>query len=219
MSAAPRQSPGKTEILAAAAQAFAEHGYHGMSMRDLARATHRSPATLYNYVDSKEDLLYLIQRDAFEELIAAAKTALEGSTDALDRLHRFVQSHVSFFANRAHLLRVLIHEASALPQARRAEIRALKEDYFRMGQDIVRAVMRTRASGEPGALDVERNAYCLFGMLNWTYGWYEPTRHGDAQELARIIEHAALDGVVVPSGSETMHKRDRRLDTATGGVR
>ena len=52
-----RHSDGKLEILTAAARAFAEHGYHGMSMRDLARATGRAPATLYNYFDSKEELL------------------------------------------------------------------------------------------------------------------------------------------------------------------
>ena len=37
-----RHSDGKLEILTAAARAFAEHGYHGMSMRDLARATGRA---------------------------------------------------------------------------------------------------------------------------------------------------------------------------------
>ena len=45
MNPTPRQSPGKTEILAAAARAFAEHGYHGMSMRDLAKATGRGLAS------------------------------------------------------------------------------------------------------------------------------------------------------------------------------
>ncbi len=53
-----RASPGRAEILAAAARAFAEHGYHGMSMRDLAKLTKRSPATLYNYVSDMPTLLH-----------------------------------------------------------------------------------------------------------------------------------------------------------------
>lgn len=205
-----KPSPGRVEILAAAAKAFAEHGYHGMSMRDLAKATNRSPATLYNYVDSKEDLLYLIQRDAFEELVASARAALEGVPESTQRLRLFVDGHVRFFADRPHLMRVLIHEAAALPPARRTEVRERKEAYFRIARDVLQSVMRERSDAEPDPVEIERNTYCLFGMLNWTYGWYEPERHGTAEDLARTIEHAALAGLVVPaahSGTQPLSER------------
>lgn len=220
-----RPSPGREEILAAAARAFAEHGYHGMSMRDLARATHRSPATLYNYVDSKEDLLYWIQRDAFDELLAAGRASVEGITDPEERLHAFVLAHVRFFADRQYLMRVLIHEAAALPSDRRAEIRERKESYFSLAEGIVRDVARHRADAEPSALEVERNTYCLFGMLNWTYGWYEPDRHGDPDELALTIERFALSGVT-PTVTSRMRREGNRLgerngaaDARSGGAR
>jgi AcrR family transcriptional regulator len=221
-----RQSPGRAEILTAAARAFAEHGYHGMSMRDLAKATHRSPATLYNYVDSKEDLLYWIQRDAFDELIASARSALEGVTDENERLHAFVLAHVRFFANRQHWRRVLIHEAAALPAPRRREIRARKETYFRIAEDIVAKVAAARDGVEPDAIDVERNTYCLFGMLNWTYGWYDPDRHGATDELARTIVRVAVSGLASraePHGTRKDRARTERKTTShearAGGAR
>lgn len=215
-----RPSTGKTEILVAAARAFAEHGYHGMSMRDLAKLTKRSPATLYNYVDCKEDLLYLIQRDAFDEMLVAAKAALEGVTDAEARLHEFVLCHVRFFADRQYLMRVLIHEAAALPPTRRAEIRERKEQYFQIAEDIVAQVANSRDGGEPNPLDVERNTYCLFGMLNWTYGWYEPERHGKPEDLAATIERVAVAGVAA-GVSRPRRDRERRSDRAEahGGAR
>jgi len=214
-----RPSAGRTEILAAAARAFAEHGYHGMSMRDLAKLTKRSPATLYNYVDCKEDLLYLIQRDAFDEMLAAAQAALQGVTDAEARLHAFVLCHVRFFADRQYLMRVLIHEAAALPPPRRSEIRERKERYFQIAEQVVADVAR-REGGEPSPLDVERNTYCLFGMLNWTYGWYEPERHGKPEELAATIERVASAGVAA-GASRPRRERERRSDRATahGGAR
>jgi len=221
-----RPSPGREEILAAAARAFAEHGYHGMSMRDLAKATHRSPATLYNYVDSKEDLLYLIQRDAFDELLKSGLASLEGVADPEERMHRFVLAHVRFFADRQHLMRVLIHEAAALPADRRAEIRELKESYFGLAQDIVRDVARARARVEPSSLEIERNTYCLFGMLNWTYGWYEPGRHGDPEELALTIERVALSGVAPQTAGRARREGERMnemngasVDARSGGAR
>lgn len=215
-----RPSSGRTEILAAAARAFAEHGYHGMSMRDLAKLTKRSPATLYNYVDCKEDLLYLIQRDAFDEMLAAASAALAGVTDAEARLHTFVLCHVRFFVDRQYLMRVLIHEAAALPPPRRAEIRERKEKYFQIAEEIVADVAKKREGGEPNPLDVERNTYCLFGMLNWTYGWYEPSRHGKPEELAATIERVAVSGVAA-GVSRPRRDRERRSDRAEahGGAR
>jgi AcrR family transcriptional regulator len=223
--AGERHSPGRTEILNAAARAFAEHGYHGMSMRDLAKATNRSPATLYNYVDSKEDLLYLIQRDAFDEMLASAHAALEGVTDAGERLHEFVLAHVRFFSDRLYLMRVLIHEAAALPAERRAEIREMKEAYFQIAEGIVRDVVMARDGVAPDPIDVERNTYCLFGMLNWTYGWYEPDRHGSPDELARTIERAAISGLASLSGGRVQRDADRRasmgasLEARSGGAR
>ena len=215
-----RSSSGKAELLAAAARAFAEHGYHGMSMRDLGKLTRRSPATLYNYVESKEELLYLIQRDAFEEMLNTSETALEGVIDAEDRLHAFVLGHVSFFADRQYLMRVLIHEAAALPPARRAEIRELKERYFHLAEGIVGEVAQSRNGSELPPLDVERNTYCLFGMLNWTYGWYEPIRHGTPEELAATIERVAAAGVAA-GVSRPRRDREERSERAEshGGAR
>ena len=64
----------RAEILAAAAQAIAKHGFHGMSMRELARTTGRSPASFYNYFESKEELLFSVQRDAFATLLESAES-------------------------------------------------------------------------------------------------------------------------------------------------
>lgn len=219
-----RPSAGRDEILSAAAKAFAERGYHGMSMRDLAKATNRSPATLYNYVDSKEDLLYLIQKHAFEELLASGRAAVAGTEDAAERMHRFVLAHVRFFADRQYLMRVLIHEAAALPAGRRAEIRERKQAYFELAQGIVRDLGRRESGVDPSPLEVERNTYCLFGMLNWTYGWYEPERHGGPEELAQGIERVALAGIAPAArprrDSELRNERlAAPLGASSGGAR
>lgn len=186
-----RHPGGKGEILMAAAHAFAEHGYHGMSMRHLAKATGRAPATLYNYFRSKEDLLYTIQRDAFDELVSTAESSLSGIQPAPERLAAFVENHVRFFASHPDVMRVLVHEASTLPPQRRSAVRALKERYFAIARDIVGQMGST---SDEAAL--ERASYCLFGMLNWIWGWYDPARHGPAEDVARTIASAALGGLV-----------------------
>ena len=200
---AQRQEQGKQDILTAAARLLATHGYHGMAMRDLARASRTSLANLYNYFSSKEDLVFALQTRAFETLVASAEQALDGVEGAEERLYAFILSHVRYITTNRDVTRVLVEEAGELPPRRRRAVRALKERYFTIGCDLVRAVGETGCS-KPGAVpigpqteeEIERSAYNIFGMLNWVYGWYDPDRHGDPQEVARSIHRLALCGLV-----------------------
>ncbi len=199
---ASRREESRGDILRAAARLLAGRGYHGMSMRDLARATGMSLANLYNYFGSKEDLVFALQTRAFETLVGAAREALEGAGDGEARLHAFVLSHVRYVANHGDVMRVLVEEAGELPPSRRRAVRDLKERYFGLGRDIVAEVVRGRAGGARGATgeaELDRLTYGIFGMLNWVYAWYRPGRHGTPQQIARSIHRIALTGLAARS--------------------
>jgi AcrR family transcriptional regulator len=198
-----RRERGREDILGVAAGFLAEHGYHGMSMRDLARATDQSLANLYNYFSSKDDLLYALQSRAFESLLATAEEWISAAESPEARLYAFILNHVRYVASHPDVMRVLVHEAGALPARRRHAIRELKERYFQVGRDLVRA-LRREAPGPAGPDDeasLERATYSLFGMLNWIYGWYDPARHGDPPAVARTIHGIAVGGLVTRAPS------------------
>lgn len=177
-------------ILEAAAQAFADRGFHAVTMRDLARTLGRSLGAFYNHFDSKEAVLYCIQRDAFDELIDGARTAIADIDDPRTRLYAFILNHLRYFSAQPDVMRVLVHEAGALGGERRAEIRGRKETYRDIARDIIAEILT-----DAGDIAIERDTYCIFGMLNWTYGWYQPSRHGSPEELARRIHAMALGGL------------------------
>ena len=198
-----RQEAQRTEILQAAAAAIAEDGFHGMSMRGLARATGRSLAGFYNYFASKEDVLFSLQTGAFETLTGSLKAALEDVDEPVERLYVFVLNHLRYLAEHRSVMRVLVHEASALPAPRRKKVRLLKEGYFHIVKDIVASILEAGCNA-PGAgggasldpAEVERITYSVFGMLNWSYGWYDPRHHGSAEEVAKTIHAVAVCGLV-----------------------
>ena len=195
-----RKERAREEILEAAARAIATHGFHGMSMRQLARATERSLANFYNHFDSKEAVLKALQVRAFETLISNAQELVGRHTDPAGKLYLLIANHVAYFNQHPSVMRVLVHEASALESAHRAEVRDLKERYFRVVRDAVEEVGRAggAASGDEASLaaEIERRAYCVFGMMNWVFGWYEPPRHGTVEDIARTIHDIAMSGVV-----------------------
>lgn len=188
----------RTRILEAAARIVAERGFHGMSMRDLAHAAGQSLANLYNYFPAKDDLLFALQSRAFETLIATAEEAVGSASEAEARLYAFVLNHVRYVTSHPHVMRVLVQEAGSLSPTARRVIRTLKERYFVVGRDVVRAVAAERRAspGRVDEADLERAAYSIFGMLNWVYGWYDAGRHGTPAEVSRSIHRIALSGLL-----------------------
>src|SRR5260370_40738558 len=85
-----------SEILDFAAEVFAEKGYEGASMRDLSRLSGMSLAGLYYYFDSKEKLLYHIQKHTFTSIVDRLRERLAVSSDPAERIGIFVHKHVHY---------------------------------------------------------------------------------------------------------------------------
>src|SRR5690242_21822351 len=78
------------EILTHATDVFCEKGYEGASMRDLSRASGMSLAGLYYYFESKERLLFLIQKHTFTTIVQRLKARLEAVADCEERIRIFI---------------------------------------------------------------------------------------------------------------------------------
>jgi TetR/AcrR family transcriptional regulator, cholesterol catabolism regulator len=84
----PQSSNGsrRDAIIDVAAQRFALEGFHGVSMRDIAKSNSSSVAALYNHFDSKDDLLLAVGNRFFGAFIPRLKQAADGTGDGLTRL-------------------------------------------------------------------------------------------------------------------------------------
>src|SRR5215831_8984469 len=170
-----------SEILAHATDVFDEKGYEGASMRDLSRASGMSLAGLYYYFESKEKLLYLIQRHTFTTILERLRRRLEGVTDPEERVRVFILNHLQYFLANQKAMKVLSHEDEVLKNGYGAVIAAIKRDYVRTCVKLMDEFKRARSlefSSRTAALS-------LFGMMNWIYTWYKPRADGDAEELAQ----------------------------------
>src|SRR3981081_2849928 len=108
---------------------FCEKGYEGASMRDLSRASGMSLAGLYYYFESKERLLFLIQRHTFSTIVQRLKGRLEGVTDHEERIRIFILNHLEYFLDNQQAMKVLSHEADVLKNGFGSEVAAIKREY------------------------------------------------------------------------------------------
>src|ERR1700757_1175832 len=135
-----------SEILAHATEVFDERGYEGASMRDLSRATGMSLAGLYYYFESKEKLLYMVQKHTFETVLERLEDMLNGITDPEERLRILIRNHLEYFLANQKGMRVLSHEDQALKNGYGEEIMLIKRRYYQITRDMVQTVADTRGT-------------------------------------------------------------------------
>jgi AcrR family transcriptional regulator len=161
-------------------------------MRDLSRASGMSLAGLYYYFESKERLLFLIQRHTFTTIVARLKGRLEGVSDAEQRIRIFILNHLEYFLANPAAMKVLSHEAEALNNGFAAEVAAIKREYYRICVGLLDELKRD------GSLQFSTriSVLSLFGMMNWIYTWHNPRVDADAEHIAREMGDVFLRGVM-----------------------
>jgi len=180
------------EILTHATEVFCKKGYEGASMRDLSRESGMSLAGLYYYFESKERLLYLIQKHTFTTIVQRLKARLEGVADPEDRIRLFILNHLEYFLANQAAMKVLSHEAEALKNGFASEVAAIKREYYRICVGLLDALKDDRGLQFSTRIAV----LSLFGMMNWIYTWHNPRVDADAASIAQEMGDVFLRGVM-----------------------
>ena len=179
------------KILLHATEVFYEKGYEGASMRDLARSSGMSLSGLYYYFESKEKLLYLIQKHTFSTIVERLRDRLDEVFDPEQRIRVFILNHLEYFLTNQKAMKVLSHEAEVLKDGFGAQIAAIKREYYRICVGLLddfKAAKRLEFSSRMAVLS-------LFGMMNWIYTWYNPRVDPGAEELSRGMGDTFLRGI------------------------
>jgi AcrR family transcriptional regulator len=180
------------EILTHATDVFCDKGYEGASMRDLSRASGMSLAGLYYYFESKERLLFLIQKHTFSTIVQRLKARLEGVGDPEQQIRIFILNHLEYFLANPASMKVLSHEADALRNGFASEVAAIKREYYRICVGLLDELKNDRGLQFSTRIAV----LSLFGMMNWIYTWHNPRADADSEQLAREMGDIFLRGVM-----------------------
>ena len=180
----------RNELTRQAARLFAEQGYHGTSMEDLAVAMGVQKASLYAHVKSKEDLLHELARDG----AVAFHAALDGIDErlpAVEKLRLVLRAHLHVVAEQLDVATVFVREWRYLEGERREEFLAERRRY----EDRIRTLFRegVEQSELRTDLDVNVAALLFLSAANWAYTWLKRGRDTDA--LADRFFELLVDGM------------------------
>lgn len=180
----------KQVIVDKAAELFASQSFLGTSINDIAKACSFSKSLLYHYCTSKEELLAAVMSshiDRLEEIVSEA-LELHGSTDA--KLHTLLRMFMAEYAEAAAKQKVLVNELANLPEADRNIIVGKQRRIIDSFQALLSDIHPDLRGREAKA---RATTMLLFGMINWTSNWYNPTGPIKPSELADMVAGLILN--------------------------
>ena len=187
----PLYADQREQILAQAARLFAERGYSGTSMNEVASACGVSKPTLYHYVRDKDQLLVEIAETHVNRLVAQTEEVEAAGGDGEARLRSLIERFLIEYAGARHQHRVLTEDVRFLGEDDRRRILDVER---RVVAAFTRALVEVRPDLAGSGLE-KPVTMLLFGMINWMFVWMRPDGPLQHVDMAPIVTELFFGGI------------------------
>ena len=208
MTTETRELSTEQRIHLAALRLFSRQGYSGTGIRELADEAGLSPASLYNHIGSKEDLLARIMREGNNRLDTASRTALARVTRPEDRLGVLAQVHVFVHASFRQECRVIDAEFRSLTDIQRAAILDQRDAYEGLWAT---ALSDGAAAGTLTVADPRVTRLALLSMCTGVAHWFRPEGPNDAFDISLRHVDLVLSATRASRGRRSLRSADLPL--------
>ena len=173
-----------------ATEVFAERGYHGAGMEEIARRSGVTPPVVYDHFESKLDLHRRLLERTRDELLAMWGEQLAGDAPAAERIPRALDAWARYVEANPYAARMFFQETTGDPEAR-----AVHERVQAQG----RAALAALLGAEPGAAGI--GGADQLGL-----------------EMAAEVIRAGLTGLAIWWSHHPEVPRERIVETAVNAV-
>jgi TetR/AcrR family transcriptional regulator len=181
-------------IVATSEKVFAQAGFNGVSMSDLAKAAELPKPNLHYYFGNKEGL-YRAVLDNILAVWISATDRIQPDNDPHDALSHYVRSKIELSKHRPHASRVFANEIlHGAPQLRSY----LANDLRALVKDKARVFDHWAARGLMDAVDAPHLLFAIWAMTQ-TYADFEA-------QIRPVLGVAKMTDAVYDDGAETILK-------------
>lgn len=179
----------RDQIRATAITLFAERGYRGTSMKDIAGALDIRAPSLYNHLSSKQDLLREVTIGTMVELQHELDCALLSTDDVVEQVRRGAEAHVLHHALHPREVQLGNREIASLEEPARTELLTRRREYARAWQ---RLIERGNACGCFHARSPKLAAFSILEMGIGVATWFKPDGPMSAEQISAHFGEMAL---------------------------
>ncbi|WP_439152783.1 TetR/AcrR family transcriptional regulator [Winogradskyella sp.] len=181
----------KEEIVRVAAKLFKEKGYSAVTMRDLAAAMGIKAASLYNHINSKQEILQLIVIAIANEFTSEMKSIQSSNDSCINKLHKIIQLHVKLSSQNSYGMACLNNDWMHL-EDQLDHYKTLRTDYENDFRKILEEGINT---GEIIHVKPEIMMFSILTTLRSLYVWIPKKDDINLQELSNTLSEILIKGI------------------------
>ena len=169
-------------ILSEAASLFAQHGYAGASMQDIAKAVGITKASIYHFFKDKDEIHATVVAMSVKHLLDLVDERTRDCKSAAERITAFACAHAQYLSEYKSFYFASAEGYHALTQPEvKRRVQRMRDGY----EEKLRMFIREGVEqGEFRELDVKLAARAVISCLNWMARWWRPEGPQTAEELA-----------------------------------
>jgi TetR/AcrR family transcriptional regulator, cholesterol catabolism regulator len=185
----------RAELVKAAVTLFTEKGFHRTTTREIARTAGFSIGTLYEYIRTKEDVLYLVCDDIYNKFSdrLRASIALEG--DSIDCLKEAIASCIKVMDEMQDEVLVMYQEAKSLSKESLPYVLNKELEMAMLLEEVLNHCVRL---GTLKLSKKEKTFYAhhiLVQCQMWAFRRWGLAKMFTIQEYTEYLTHAVINGI------------------------
>jgi AcrR family transcriptional regulator len=179
----------RAEIVDAALYLFANKGYHGTSVKEIAGALGIRAPSLYNHVTSKQEILEEVMFKTMQTLLDDFDEAVARSESVVERIWFATETHVRYHARYPRESHVGNREIATLEEPSQSRIRALRRTYAHNWQTLIESGV---TGGELSVANPRLASYAILEMGVGVSLWFRPDGELTEAEVAATYADMAV---------------------------
>jgi AcrR family transcriptional regulator len=127
----------RRKIFDGACEVIGREGYAATTIRKVAKAAGVPISTMYQYIDTKEDLLFMITSSCMEEIFEYMTEELRRDGDAVTKMTHAIDAYVKYISKNRRYINLAYRETRALSRANREKIFDIERRFTRLWEEII----------------------------------------------------------------------------------
>jgi TetR/AcrR family transcriptional regulator, cholesterol catabolism regulator len=185
-------------FITAATGLFAERGYNGTSISDLANQLGLTTASLYYHVSGKQELLLKVLTTGLAPFLEQLERIHAEEQNPRRKLRLAVENHLSFVLHNPQAVAVFLRERRFLESPYKEQYREQVDRYDVLFTEIIDDGMADSALPPSDPVLIR---LAILGMINWVVEWYRPGGRLDADQILQTFADLVTERILAPPES------------------
>ncbi|MEO8298601.1 MAG: TetR/AcrR family transcriptional regulator [Burkholderiales bacterium] len=205
--ARPNGETTEKAIRRAAIEVIARHGFEAASLRMIAKEVGLQAPSMYNYIKSKEQLLFDLLKGPVSAMTAEYEERAKALPDPFDRLSLFIEVHLDFHLAYTQEVFIGNMELRNLSKPHYKIITGLRDRYSML---LTRIIEDGVAEGKFQVDEPRVTTFALLAMLSGVCNWYRPDGPVGKASMIQIHTQLALQMLGLGAGNSSLPRRAAR---------